>query len=191
MVRFRSVKIPALGRFVLVAVAIAGFFFYLAGFGLNARLGFDDVMNLTFAWEPTLRELLLAVPNPATHIYRPTGALLYRLIFDAAGLNSFAFRNVFYAILCLNLLLVYLLARKVSESAEVGALSALLFAFHGRLSGIYTNNGTLYDVLCALIVLVLLLYYAYLPERFSVWQGTAVVALFILALNAKEMAAFG
>ena len=177
---------------IVVAIAITGIFLYCAGFGLKTPLGNDDIMNLSFAWTPPLRELAAALLVPFTHFYRPTGAALYRLILHFAGLNASAFRAVFYLLLWINLFLTYQLATRLSGRREIGVLSALLYTFHGRLSGIYLNNGTIYDVLCVTFVLALLSYYVHVRQSgrpLTILNCVIVMALFTLAINAKEMAA--
>jgi hypothetical protein len=177
----------------IVGAAICAFFFYCTGFGLYVPLGFDDVMNLSFAWEPPWLELGAALINPFTPFYRPTGSLWYRVMFEFFGLDPFPYRIAGYGLLILNLFLVYRLTARLTRSKEVGAMASLLFVFHGRLAPIYLNNGTVYDVLCATFSLAtILLYVRWRAEDrdLSIRQRCVILVLFILALNAKEMAAF-
>ena len=177
---------------VLVAIFIAGLFFYCAGFGLRTPFGYDDITNITVAWQAPLHQLLLALLVPFTTFYRPAGSAVYRLLFDIFGLNPLPFRIFVYALLLINLYLVYRLAQRLSRSAEIGAFSALLYTFHTRLSLIYLNNGTLYDVLCATFTFLTLLYYIGIRQsgrRLNRWQWLKLLALFICAINSKEMAA--
>jgi len=179
-------------RKIFIALFFAGFFFYCAGFGLRTQFGYDDVMNIDFAWEPPLKNLALALVNPFTTFYRPVGSLVYRIVFDLFGLNPLPFRVVVYGFLLLNLFLVYKLALRLSGSGEIAAMSALLYTFHGRLAAIYLNNGTIYDVLCATFTFLTLLYYVGVRQagqRIRRWAWLKLLALFICALNAKEMAA--
>jgi len=179
-------------RKIFIAILFAGFFFYSAGFGLRTPFGYDDVMNIDFAWEPPLRSLVLALMNPSTTFYRPVGSLVYRIVFDVFGLNPVPFRVVVYGFLLLNLFLVYKLALRLSGSGEIAAMSALLYTFHGRLAGIYLNNGTIYDVLCATFTFLTLLYYIGVRQagrRIHRWAWLKLLVLFMCALNAKEMAA--
>jgi Dolichyl-phosphate-mannose-protein mannosyltransferase len=177
---------------IIIGVLIVLFFFFCTGFGLHNDLGNDDIMNLTFAWMPPLSDLLAALFNPFSSFYRPTGALVYRTIFALTGLRAFPFRIFTYLLLTLNLGLVYRLAKSLSKSKEVAALSSLLFAFHGRLALIYSNNGAIYDILCATISLLLLLcYMTWRLEKKALTPANhlTLLLLFMLALNAKEMAA--
>src|ERR1035441_3570093 len=111
-------------RKILITALFAGFFFYCAGFGLRTQFGYDDVMNIDFAWEPPLKSLAFALVNPFTKFYRPVGSLIYRVIFDIFGLNPLPFRIVVYGFLLLNLYLVYRLALRLSRSEEIAAMSA-------------------------------------------------------------------
>jgi hypothetical protein len=176
----------------VVAIFIAGLFFYCAGFGLRTPFGYDDITNITVAWQAPLHELLLALLVPFTTFYRPAGSAVYRLLFDLFGLNPLPFRIFVYTLLLLNLWLVYKLASRLSRSPEIGALAAFLYTFHTRLSLIYLNNGTLYDVLCATFTFLTLLYYIgarQQGQRLSPLQWLKLLALFICAINSKEMAA--
>ena len=167
-------------------------FFYRAGFGLRTPFGYDDITNITVAWQAPLHQLVLALFVPFTTSYRPAGSAVYRLLFDLFGLNPLPFRIVVYALLALNLYLVFRLTRSLSRSSETAALAALLYTFHTRLSLIYLNNGTLYDVLCATFTFLTLLYYIGIRQsgrRLTRWQWLPLLALFICAINSKEMAA--
>jgi hypothetical protein len=185
--RLNLVRIRAL----IVSALIVAFFFYNTWFGLFIGLGYDDVMNITFAWEPPLPDLLRALLVPFTSFYRPTGSAVYRLLFEIFGLDPMPFRIFTYSLLLLNVFLVYKLVARLSGSREIGAMAALLFTYHGRLSPIYLNNGTIYDILCGTLMLGLFLYYDHVrgQGRDLNWKHVATLTLlFVLALNAKEMA---
>ncbi len=175
-----------------VAALVGGFFLYCTWPGLFVGFDNDDVMNLHFAWSPPLSKFLLGNLVPFTTFYRPSGAAYYRLCYALFGWRPGAFRGVTYALMLVNLFLVYLLGRKLTRSAEAGVISALLYTFHGHLRQMYMSNGTCYDVLCTSFTLLTLWYYVRVRQAGSRWrwpQVAAVVALFVAALNAKEMAA--
>jgi hypothetical protein len=179
--------LPAL----LVGGLFAAFFFYRTGFGLFTPLGYDDVMNATFAWLPPLHKLLQALLNPFTSFYRPAGSAVYRLLFGIFGLNPLPFRIAVYSMLLLNLLLVYRLVLRLGGAREIAAMATLLYTYHGRMSAIYLNNGTIYDVLCGTFTLLTTLYYVAVREkrrRLGKREWLIFLALFTLALNSKEMA---
>ncbi len=177
---------------VFVAIFIAGLFLYCAGFGLRTPFGYDDITNITVAWQAPLHQLVVALLVPFTTFYRPAGSAVYRILFDLFGLNPLPYRIFVYTLLLLNLYLVYAMARRLSGSYEIGAIAAVLYSFHSRLSLIYLNNGTLYDVLCATFTFLTLLYYIGVRQagrRIQRWQWLTLLALFICAINSKEMAA--
>ena len=149
-------------------------------------------MNLHFAWNSPLGNFILSNLVPFTPFYRPAGAAYYRICFAIFGWNPTAFRAVTFALLLANLLLIFLLARRLMASREAAVIAALVFSYHPKLRQIYMSNGAVYDVLCGTLSLLALLYYLRLRERQSHWKWweyAALTALFVAALNAKEMAA--
>ena len=160
--------------------------------GLFVYFTSDDIMNMYWARETSIGRLLIANLAPFTTEYRPAGAGLYRILYGIFGLEPLAFRVVFYALLLCNAWLCYKLGKSLSKSAEIAILGAFLASFHNRLSDIYTNNGTIYDVLCGTFYLATLLYYIHVRERygrFRRWHWLIFYSLNTVALNAKETAA--
>lgn len=152
----------------------------------------DDLMNLHEAYTAPPARLLHALLLPFSTFNRPTGALYYRLCFDLFGWNPAAFRIVTYCFMALNLGLICRLATLLTGSLEIGAAAALLYSFHAHLRPLYISNGTVYDVLCAFFLLLTLIFYIQVRRRgiaWSSWRLLILVALYIAALNAKEMAA--
>lgn len=170
----------------LAAIAVA---LLLACTWAGLLIGFDsdDLMNLQGHWSKPLPALLRALVFPFTTVNRPTGAAYYRLCYTLFGWQPLLFRTVTYVFMSANIGLVFLLARRLTRSNEAAFLAALLFSVHGRFYQIYTSNGTVYDVLCAFFSLAVLCLYAKRP--FTLRHELAIGALFILAINAKEMAA--
>ena len=64
--------------------------------------------------------------NPFTFETRPTGGVLYRIVFHFAGLDPFPFRVVSYALMLANLAMFAALVRRVTQSAEIAVIAALL-----------------------------------------------------------------
>ena len=113
------------------------------------------------------------------------------MLFEGFGFNALPFRVACYALMLANLWLAYALARRLANSRAVGALAALLFAYHGQFWCLYVNTGMCYDLLCFFFYAAAFLYYLRAREsglplgwgRVAAWAG-----LYILCLNAKEMA---
>jgi len=94
--------------------------------------------------------------------------------------------------LCLNIALIYWLAKLVTNSTEMAVIAALLGAYHNRLIDIYIFGGMIYDVLCFTFYVSALCVYIRARSGGAAlrWRAfVAFIALNILALNSKEMAA--
>jgi hypothetical protein len=147
----------------------------------------DDLMNMYFAWVLPLPRLLVGNLTPFNSVYRPVGSAFYRVMYDAFGFHPMPFRVAAYALMLLNIWLVYRLATAVTGSIETRALCALIFSFHKRLFGLFVNGGTIYDVLCC--TFFCLAFWSYVNARRRGKFPFAFLGLYILALNSKEMAA--
>lgn len=162
------------------AVLIAALLFAFAGDGLAAYFTPDDMMNLYFAWSA-----------PVWQADRPLGALFYKGMLGAFGLNPLPYRVAAYALLVANLWLLYCVCLRLSRSREVAALACLLAAYHAHLADLYYSTGTIYDLLCFFFLFAALARYLKLRETgLPGWRETAgLLGLFTLALDSKEMAA--
>ncbi len=180
-------------RVAAAAAAIVGCFLYFAGPGLNADFTHDDLMNLYVSWRVPAGEHVrdIALFFRPSAAFRPAGALFYRALFETFGFNALPFRVACYALMLANLWLAYALARRLAGSGTAAALAALLFAYHGQFWTLYVNTGMCYDLLCFFFYAAAFLYYLKARERGLplAWGRVAVwAALYILCLNAKEMA---
>ena len=179
--------------FVSAALAIAVYFFYFTGGGLHTGFSHDDLMNLWRAWQDPLphilKENLFFFLYPIN--YRPLGTLFYHVFFDAFGLTPLPYRLCLLALLLANIYLVYAFARRISQSREIGAVTALLHGFHVSFAPIYRNTGTCYDVICGFFYLSALVWYLRIRQQDRLLRPVeqiGILALLICALDAKEMA---
>jgi len=186
---FAAVSKPRL-KFALVFVLIALWFFGHAWRGLFAGFQDDDMMNLYHAWILPWYQLIAANLVPFTPVYRPLGSALYRILYLVAGLHPLPFRLCAYALMTLNIWLIFRLAKLLTGSTEIAVVAALIGSYHHRLMDIYLNNGTIYDVLCfTFYYLSLCFYIAARRQGNLTWRQIAgFCALYSLALNSKEMA---
>ncbi|HXA63861.1 MAG TPA: hypothetical protein VNV82_01850 [Bryobacteraceae bacterium] len=146
---------------ILALLLIAVYFLLLAGQGLSAGFTTDDVENLTTYWNQFPAALLKAVVLYSSPSYRPLGGLFfYRPLFAFAGFHPLPYRLLCFALLLVNLGLLYLAIRSVTASSEIAALTTLIGAFHPRLVDLYWKNGTVYDILCFTFYFGALAYYA-------------------------------
>ncbi len=179
-------------RTLIVAAFIALWFLAQGWRGLFVYFSPDDVMNMYWAFDTPVRKLLLSNIDPFTTAYRPLVAAVYRILFAIFGFHPLPFRITVYALLLLNIVLVYKLARCLTGSPEIAILAAFLSSFHRRFTDIYLNNGTIYDVLCGTLYLTAMLLYIGARQsgsQPSVRRWIAVYLFALGALNAKETAA--
>jgi hypothetical protein len=153
------------------ALAIAAIFLTFAGDGLAAYFTADDMMNLYGAWF-----------RPLSEQQRPLGALVYRALFALFGLNPAPYRVICFLLLTANIALTYFVCERLSGSRFVGALGALLGAYHAHLADLYYSTGTIYELLCFAFYWGAVL--AWTAER----RRWVALPLYAGALLSKEMA---
>ena len=173
--------------YLLVAIA---WFLLNTWKGLFVFFSGDDVMNVYKAWERPLSRLVLANLWPVTTEYRPVGSVFYRVLYSLFGFSPFPFRVACFVLLTINIVLAYRLAHRLSGSWEIGVLVAILSAYHKNLIEIYTNGGTVYDILCYYFYYAALV--AYVTVKGLARRNTPAKMLFValssFALSSKEMA---
>jgi hypothetical protein len=183
-----NLKTAVRGLTILSAIACL---FVFAGGGLRAYFTADDVMNLYFAWSSSLGQLLKDNLIFFSGAIRPLGSLAYRVLLALFGFNPLPYRLVCFTLLLANLGLLYVFCLRLSRSREAAALACLLGAYHAHLNDLYYNSGTIYDLLCFFFYYLALTYYFTIREKGSfpgLRQSAILVILYILALDAKEMA---
>ncbi|MBI3666525.1 MAG: hypothetical protein HY236_09945 [Acidobacteria bacterium] len=170
---------------------MAAYFLWSSGHGLRAYFTDDDMMNLYRYWVQPWWRVLWDNVIYFSPSYRPMGGVFYRLAYAVAGFDPLPFRLLFYALLLLNLFLVFRFTRRLTGSDEVGVLAALICSFHARFIEIYCNTGTVYDVLCFSFYFAALSFYVATRQGGRLVQGWRLawfVVLYIGALDSKEMA---
>jgi hypothetical protein len=179
---------------LLAGLLIGVYFFLLTRDALGVWFSPDDSMNLYRSWVFPLSKLVRAnfLFWETSVFYRPLPAVWYRSLYALVGFRPFAFHLTNLLILAANIFLTYAVARRLSDSREVGAVAALLGCYHSSFAALYFDTGYIYDVLCYFFYFAALL--VYLRTRQSGrdllgWPLAAIAALYICALNSKEMAA--
>jgi|HubBroStandDraft_1064217.scaffolds.fasta_scaffold45533_1 hypothetical protein len=179
--------------FVSAALAIAVYFFILSDGGLRTGFSHDDLMNMWRAWQDPLphilKENLFFFLYPSD--YRPLGTLFYHVFYNAFGLDPMPYRVGMLVFLLANIYLVYAFARRISQSREIGAVTALLHAYHTGFTPLYRNTGTCYDILCCFFYLSALVWYLRIRQQDRLLRPVeqiGILSLLICALDAKEIA---
>ncbi|HWF11126.1 MAG TPA: hypothetical protein VG297_21805, partial [Bryobacteraceae bacterium] len=171
------------------------YFLLLTHRGLNASFDGDDLTNISFLHgygRTSLGAILAAALSIFTPEYRPIGGLYYRILFAVFGLHPAPFRIAFFALLIANLIAAIVWCRSLSNSMMTTVTAGLFFSFHPALAALYYSTGTIYDVLCVLFTLLLLIHYTRIRQarRFVAGNSLIVVLAFYgAALGSKEMAA--
>ncbi|MGB7758402.1 MAG: hypothetical protein WBL61_01155, partial [Bryobacteraceae bacterium] len=181
------------GLFAAGALLLALYFFRLTRASLHVYFTPDDLMNLYRSWIYSAGRLLKAnlLFFLNSDFGRPMGSLWYRAIVDLAGFHSFWFHASNLAILAANIWLTYVVARRLAGSREIAALTALGMAYQQRLAWLYFDTGFIYDVLCYFFLFAALALYLRARAQAAAlrpWHWAALFALYICALNSKEMA---
>jgi hypothetical protein len=180
-----------LAAFALLLIEI--YFYRLVRPTLRSGFTPDDLMNLYRAWFFPLSALVkanLLFFLPSDFI-RPMAEAWYRIIYLFAGFRPGPFHAVYLAFLFANILLVYSLARRLSNARFAALAAALLFAYHERWAPLYFDTAYIYDVLCGFFLFSVLALYLGIRQAGRTpraWEYAALVALVICALNSKEMA---
>ena len=92
-----------------------------------------NVTNLYRAWELPVGKLAAANLTPFTKVYRPLGSAYYSVVHWTAGFDPFWFRIVTFGFAIVNVVLVFILARRLFDTLEIAGLSALLFSSHPKM----------------------------------------------------------
>ena len=180
--------------FIAGAALIAVYFFRLVRPSLHVYFTPDDLMNLYRSWEFSPGALaranfLFFLNSP---FFRPMGSLWYASVFHFSGFHPFWFHLTNLVILFVNIFLTYAVARRLSGSREVAAVATLAGCYAPHLAFLYFDTGYIYDVLCYCFYLSGFLLYIRTRQRagriLRAWEIAACCALYVCALNSKEMA---
>ncbi len=181
-------RLAAIGLFF-----IGCYFFRLTRHALRTGFSSDDLMNLHRSWYfpfPALIKANLLFFLPSDFI-RPMGSVWYRSIYYFAGFHGAPFHAADLAILLANVFLTYAVARRLSGSRLAALTAALLSCYRRNSEGLYFDTGYVYDALCYLFMFSALLWYIAIRQRNrapGIGETAALLALFVCALNSKEMA---
>ncbi|MBS1829634.1 MAG: hypothetical protein JST93_30320 [Acidobacteria bacterium] len=171
-------------------ILVVVYFCVLAGDALLVSFAADDMMNLACYHGRTAWELALANLRFYSTFYRPLGGVFYSTLYSFAGLNPLPYRAAIFFLLLVNIRLCYRFFRLCSASLQQARFATVFSCYHGAMVVVYYFNSQIYDVLCA--TFYYLAFNAYLSARekggLSLSRLSAVCGLYILALNAKEIA---
>ncbi len=122
---------------------------------------------------------------------RPLGGFFYLPTYLLFGLNPVPYHAFLLLLVLAGAWQMYRLARALGAGELAGAIVALIACYHGGLSNLYYNSVFIFDVLCGLFYFAAFAYYARIRGSGRLLSGPQTVgflALYLCALNAKEMA---
>ena len=176
---------------LVVAMSVAGFFIFFTASAMHVRFVPDDLMNTYYYWARGGSKVVLANVMFWSPFTRPMAALYYLLLFKIFGFNPFPYNAVRLAILSFDAFLFFMLAARISGSRPIAAAATVPVAYHAGLAHLAYQGPFIYDVLCGGFYFFALLYYirhVSAHGRLSLRQSCVFLALYIGALNSKEMA---
>jgi hypothetical protein len=173
------------------AVFLLVYFVYFNCDSLTVHFQPDDMMNAAYYFHMKPLSLALAQMMPWHGFYRPLAGYFYLPLLGAFGFNPTPFHIASLAIIASTVFLIYVLARRLGCGELTSALAAILACYHLNLAHLYFNLGFTYDVLVGFFYAATLSWYIASrrsgrlrsPLRLGVF-----IALFLCALNSKEMA---
>ena len=185
--KFVLTKVPR----IAAALLLAAFFWAFQGRALKSHFGPDELMNIYGYWQPPLWKVLLANLSFWSSFTRPLAAAYYLPLFHLFKLNPVPYTWVRIGLLGVNTVLFYKLAREISRSWWAAVLAAFPVAYQAHLGNLAFDGAFIYDILCATFYFAALLYYIRRRKgvtHLSIRQGCVFLALYICALDSKEMA---
>jgi hypothetical protein len=175
----------------LCVIVLLAYFIHFALPSLAGGFGDDEMMNIYAYWRPGTLKVVWANVCFWTTFYRPCGALYYLPLYHSFSLNPQPYRIAQIGILTASIPMVWYLARLLASSRLVAFLAVLTLCYHPRLANLVFTGSFIYDVLCGFFYFAALTYYVHIREKGSPlrpMQLSAFLALYVCALNSKEMA---
>jgi hypothetical protein len=180
-----------MGRKLALAVVLTAYFLCFNWGSLRVHFALDDLGNIGHYFEYSPWQLVLSNLLPWRGDYRPMGGLFYIAVYHFAGLNPVPYQAAILALLLGNVYWAYRLVRLLGAGVLAAGLVALACCYHGGVANLYYNAAFVYDVLCCFFYLAALVYYLRIRNRGRLpgpGQTVAFLAIFLCALNSKEMA---
>lgn len=131
-----------------------------------------------------LRDPSLFSERREARMYRPLTLWSYSLNYRFAGFNMSLWHGFQFLFHTLNVLLVFLIVKKITSDSLVSFVPAVVFAVHPLCSETVIYQSARSSLIAT--TMVLSAFYFHLSERG--WQNTLSVLIFMLGLLAKESA---
>ena len=168
------VPFVAIGILLIAACRLYGYaYFWL-----------DDFNNLHWVRLRTFPEAIGLMLSPSAEHFRPVGMFFYQIAYALFDRDPRPYHWLMWAIHGLNVTLVYVVLKRLTESRAGAAVGALLFVYPAVFNDIFWNFGTIFELTGAVLFFTGML----LWERKS--RTVAVIvsatAVFILAVKQRR-----
>ncbi len=176
---------------VLCVAVLVLYFLRFALPSLAGGFNEDEMTGMYAYWRLGTFKLLCANICFWKGLGRSAGALYYLPLYHFFSLNPQPYRIVQVGILAASIPMLYYLARLLACSRSVAFLAVLALCYHAQLADLVFIGSFIYDVLCGFFYFAALTYYIHIREKGRSLRPTefaAFLALYICALNSKEMA---
>ena len=175
---------------MVYVILLVAYFLHFALPALGGGFAEDEIINIWSHWFSGVSKSMWANICFWKGIGRPVGAIYYLPLYHFFGLNPQPYRIAQMSILAASIPIAYHLAKLLSSSRSIAFLAVLAFCYHAQLANLLLGPFC-YDVLCGFFYFAALTYYVHIREkgfRLRPIQWVKFLALYICALNAKEMA---
>lgn len=176
---------------LVCVIILVAYFLYFALPAVGGGFVEDEIIQIWTHWFPGALKSFWANICFWKGIGRPGGAVYYLPLYHFSGLNPQPYRIAQISILAASIPIAYYLARLIASSRSIAFLAVLAFCYHGQLANLVFSGAFSYDVLCGFFYFAALTYYIHIREKgllLRPMQWVGFLALYICALNAKEMA---
>ena len=148
-------------RPMLLFVVVAALFLIANRGAYQGYFGDDEFDNLalTRAIGPAPALIALLSPRYYENNFRPVGHLFYRALARTAGWRYPPYIAAIQFLHLINLVLIWLLARRLALPFWAAGAAVVFFAFHGAAFDIYWRPAYVYDLLCGTLCLLSLLFW--------------------------------
>lgn len=171
--------------------ALVAYFLHFALQSLPAHFRADDLRNMVIDWSRgwwgTIANNLCFWRGAG----RPLGGLFYLSLHTWFDLEPRPYRIIAITLLAAAIPFAYRLGRDLTRSRSVAFLTVFAWCYHPRLANLVFVTAFIFDVLCSLFYFAALAWYVAVREGdrpLGWWQLAGCFALYICALNSKEMA---
>jgi len=157
--------------------------------GMAMHYSGDDMMNMHYAsvlnpWRIGKSIVMFWIP-----VYRPIGAAVYRLFYEAIGFHPTPLNVFCWLILAGNVILAYRFFKVITGAAAASFAALAVTLVHPMFQDLYLSAGTMYDRFWFLFTVVGLICYALWrrdEKGLTLPRQAILILLCILSMASKE-----